>query len=371
MRILQFGKAYPPANLGGVEVVIQLLTEGLNDENITCDALGVNDKSKFEISKYKDGKIYRAKLITKKFSTLFSIQLILILKNIWQRYNIITIHAPDPMSCLALRIVNPKCKIVLYWHSDILRQKTLLKFYNPLQNWLLKRADLILASSPNYIEGSEYLSKYKYKCEVLPIGIDQNSLNKIQRENRFTKFKNTDFVFSLGRLAYYKGYEYLVLAAKQIHDGTIVIIAGAGEEHDRLRKLIIDNHLQDKVFLVGKISDEEKLFFFQNAKMFILSSIFKTEAYAIVQVEALLHGLPIISTRIKGSGVDWVNQDMVTGIIVPVKDSDSIAKAVNQLIDDDRLSREFSKNALERYENLFTRKKMIDNILKVYKKLLV
>ena len=75
MKVLQLGKAYPPANLGGVEIVIQLLTEGLNDHGIVCDALGVNDIPVYKIEEYKQGKIYRAKLLKKKFSTLLSFQL--------------------------------------------------------------------------------------------------------------------------------------------------------------------------------------------------------------------------------------------------------------------------------------------------------
>ena len=55
MTILQLGKAYPPANLGGVEVVIQLLNEGLNDAGISCDVLGVNDVPIYIKEKYKQG----------------------------------------------------------------------------------------------------------------------------------------------------------------------------------------------------------------------------------------------------------------------------------------------------------------------------
>ena len=372
MKILQLGKAYPPANLGGVEVVIQLLNEGLNDAGISCDVLGVNDVPIYIKEKYKQGIIYRAKLLTKKFSTLFSIQLIFILKKIWRKYDIITIHSPDPMSCLALWIVRPKCKIVLYWHSDILRQKILLKFYKPFLNWLIRRADLILASSPNYIEGSKYLLNYRSKCEVLPIGVDTHSDSPAKKgfENRFSKFEGVDFIFSLGRLAYYKGYEYLVLAANKLINNAVIIIAGEGEEHDKLLQLIRENDLQNKVYLVGKITDEEKQYLFKHAKLFVLSSIFKTEAYAIVQVEALSFGLPIVSTQIEGSGVSWVNQNNVTGISVPIKDSDSIAFAINKLLNNEKLYNEYSDNALKRYQDLFTRKKMIDRANELYIKVL-
>lgn len=371
MKILQLGKAYPPANLGGVEVVIQLLNEGLNDAGISCDALGVNDTNVYKEEKYRQGTIYRAKLLTKKFSTLFSIQLIFILKKNWKKYDIITIHSPDPMSCFALWLVNPKCKIVLYWHSDILRQKLLLKFYKPFMNWLLRRSDLIITTSQKYLDGSQYLSKYKGKSAVIPIGLNVEVLPNIDNiVNNFKEFDGKNIVFSLGRLAYYKGFQYLVLAAKNLPANSIVIIAGAGEQKEELNKIIEENNLQQKVFLIGKITEDEKDFLFRNAKIFALSSIYKTEAYAIVQVEALAYGLPIISTRIAGSGVDWVNQNEITGITVNVKSSLEISEAINFLLTNEDVRKLYSANASKRYKDLFTHHKMIDLITEQYEKVL-
>ena len=135
--------------------------------------------------------------------------------------------------------------------------------------------------------------------------------------------------------------------------------------------IIDENSLHEKVFLLGKISEEEKEFLFRNAKIFALSSIYKTEAYAIVQVEALSYGLPIISTKIPGSGVDWVNKDKETGIIVPIRDSLSISKAINSLLNDEELYKKYSENAYNRYSENFTKDKMIEKIIALYNKLLV
>lgn len=369
MKILQLGKAYPPVNFGGVEVVIQLLTEGLNDNNIVCDAMGVNDQYKYQEEGYKNGTIYRAKLIAKKFSTLWSFQLINLLREKSPQYDIITIHSPDPMACLALFIVNPKSKVVLYWHSDILKQQLLLRLYNPLLRWLLNRADMVIATTPTYRSDSEYLKSVIHKCEVVPIGL--NIINStIEDCERFRNFKGKKIIFSLGRLAYYKGFEYLILAAKTLPADFIIVIAGEGEEYGKLLNLIESNGLENKVFLVGKVSEKEKDFLFYEAALFVLSSIYKTEAYAIVQVEAMARGLPIVSTRIAGSGVPWVNQHGVTGITVPIKDSNAIANAVCAILQDEALYQEYSTNAMKRYKALFTRDKMIDRLVNIYEKLL-
>lgn len=373
MKILQLGKAYPPANLGGVEVVIQLLTEGLNDEEdgYVCDSLGVNDRYSYKEDYYKNGIIYRTKLIVKKFSTLFSVQIISRLRKIHKEYDIIHIHSPDPMSAIALWLVNPKSKVVLHWHSDILRQKKLLFFYKPLLDWLLRKSVLILATSPNYIDGSEQLREFVHKCKVLPIGVDVvNDKSKNSAiMNKFSSFEGKNIIFSLGRLAYYKGFRYLVECGKFLKEHEIIVIAGDGEEKELLLEIIKREKLENKVFLVGKVSQEEKDYLFKKAKLFVLSSIYKTEAYAIVQVEALAYGLPIVSTKIEGSGVDFVNQNNVSGLVVPICDSLAISNAIYKIIENEELYNSFSENAINRYEINFTRGKMIKKLLKYYNNL--
>lgn len=370
MKILQFGKAYPPANLGGVEVVIQLLTEGLNDEGITCDALGVNDISEYKVDHYKQGNIYRAKLNIKKFSTLFSLQVIKIFKKIRNDYDIIHVHSPDPMAAIAMFLSKPKKPIVLHWHSDILKQKILLIFYRPLLKWLMSKSSVIVATSPNYIEGSDLLNLYRNKCVVVPIGVNILTNDKQIEKNRFSGLKNKNIIFSLGRLAYYKGYEYLVKSALTIPTDCIIVIAGEGEERQKLEEIIKENKLEDKVLLPGKITDAEKDFLFKNSKIFALSSIFKTEAYAIVQVEALSYGLPIVSTQIPGSGVDWVNVNGYTGITVPIMNSKIIAESIETMLKDENLYQEFSKNAVKRYNEELTRDIMIKKTIDIYKDIL-
>ena len=374
MKILQLGKAYPPVNLGGVEVVIAFLTEGLNKFGYSCDALGVNDTHSFVMQPGKfGGNIYRTKLVIKAFSTLFSLQLVNYLNHIKNNYDVIHIHSPDPMAAIALFICNPKAKIVLHWHSDILKQKILLVFYKPLLNWLLKRADLILSTSPNYIVGSSYLSKHISKTKVLPIGLDiiKEELPSSFKENLSKAYEGKKIIFSLGRLAYYKGFDYLILAALHLPDNCMIVIAGEGDntEKKRLSILIESNNLSNKVRLIGKVSEHQKQWFFENATLFALSSIYKTEAFAIVQVEALSYGLPIVSTRIEGSGVDWVNQHGSTGITVPIKDEKALATALIKLIDDEELYRQTKKNALERYVSIFTADAMIKRQITYYEEL--
>ena len=71
-------------------------------------------------------------------------------------YDIVHIHHPDPMAALSLRFSGFKGKVVLHWHSDILSQKGMLLLYKPLQRWLIRRADVVVGTTPVYIKSSPW-----------------------------------------------------------------------------------------------------------------------------------------------------------------------------------------------------------------------
>ncbi len=371
MKILQLGKYYPP-HIGGIEMVMYQITEGLNKRGIHCDVLCSNDKKQYEEVIINNYKVFKTKSYGKFASTSITPQMIFKLREIIDNYDIIHIHFPDPMANLALMLSKHKTKkVVLHWHSDIIKQKNLLKLYLPFQNWLLKRADRIIATTPKYIEESPYLKDYKNKCVAVPIGIDKNRLKiniKLIDELK-NRYNNKKLVFSLGRLAYYKGFEYLIKSAKYLDDNYVILIGGEGELKEELLKLIKKEGLDKKVKLVGKIKDEDLGSYYYASDLFVLPSIEKTEAFGIVQIEAMNFGKPVIATKIKGSGVDWVNEYGVSGLNVEPKNPKAIAEAIYLLTKSEETYKKFSQNAKKRFEKLFTLETMINNILNIYKSL--
>lgn len=371
MRILQFGKAYPPVNLGGVESTIQLICEGLVIENIYCDVLGVNNISRSVVEETKFGLVYRESLLFKAFSTLFSISLIYRLFEINKKYDLIHIHHPDPMSAFALWIVKPECKVVLHWHSDILRQKFLLKFFKPLQNWLLNRADKIIATTSNYAAESIHLNPFKNKLEIIPIGIDSSKL-KIDHQRVqeiLSQYKGQKLILAIGRMSYYKGYEYLVDSLEGLDENYRLLIIGSGRLLNKLQDRI-PRKLKNKITFLGGVSDLERNCFLHACDILVLSSIYKTEAFAIVQVEAMALGKPVVSTEIPGSGVQWVNLNMISGLTIPIKNSVAISNAINTILGDSVLYKKLSAGALSRYNSEFTQEIMVKKIKNLYINLL-
>ena len=362
MKILELGKFYPIR--GGVEKVMWDITVGVSERGVDCDMLCACEESKV-IRLNEHGKVICVRSLAKVAATMISPAMILWLRKHCKEYDIIHIHHPDPMACLALFLSGFRGRVILHWHSDILKQKTLMKFYRPLQGWLVRRADSIVGTTPVYTAESEALAKVQEKIVSIPIGVvpvkeDEKGAAAIRE-----RFRGRKIVYSLGRLVSYKGYEYLVDAAASLDDSYVVAIGGAGPLKEELQRRIEQKGLQDRVFLLGRIPDEDFAAWYRACDVFCLSSIWKTEAFAIVQIEAMSCGKPVVATRIPGSGVSWVNAHGISGLNVEPADAEALAEAIRKVTDENEYA-EFCKGALNRYRTMFTFDGMIDRCLSLY-----
>ena len=366
MKILQIGKFYPIR--GGVEKVMFDLTVGLSEQHIQCDMLCASTENHpaetIQLNNF--GRVIIVPTKIKAAATMLAPSMITKLRKIAKNYDIIHIHHPDPMAALALFLSGYKGKVVLHWHSDIVKQKRLLQLYRPLQNWLIKRADKIVGTSPVYVQESPFLNHVKNKIGYIPIGITPivsipDKVAKIRQ-----RYPNKKIILSQGRLVEYKGYQYLIKAMAQLSDDYHLIIGGKGPLHDDLSILITTLKLQHKVSLIGYVSDDDLPNYFAACDVFCLSSVLKTEAFAIVQLEAMSCHKPLISTEIPGSGVSWVNQHEESGLTIPITDDQAIAAAVNRLFNEEGLYDKLAAGSKKRFESNFTRTIMVDKCLQLY-----
>lgn len=372
MKILQIGKFYPI--LGGVEKVMYDLTNGFAARGIECDMLCANNDTTVKQLIIKElsprNKVIICPTKIKMFATMLSPAMIKELKRRCNAYDIIHVHHPDPMAALALYMSGYKGKVVLHWHSDILKQAQLLKLYRPLQNWLIKRACRIVGTTPVYIKESPDLASVQEKCTYLPIGIDDVPYNKDATDKLRNQYAGKKIIFSLGRLVGYKGYEYLIDAAKNLGDDYIVLIGGAGPLKEKLQAQIEASNLSDKVKLLGRVSDEDLPNYYHATDLYCLSSTMKTEAFAIVQIEAMSCGKPVVSTRIPSSGVAWVNAHEESGLTVETCNAKALSDAFKTILEDDILYQNLAHGARNRFETLFRKEVMIDKCLEIYKTLM-
>ena len=96
----------------------------------------------------------------------------------------------------------------------------------------------------------------------------------------------------------------------------------------------------------------------------------KTEAFGIVQIEAMSCGKPVVATKIPHSGVSWVNEDGVSGLNAEPGDAVSLANCIRGVLEDKDTYARFCQGARTRYEQFFTQEKMIDKCVGIYERVM-
>jgi len=371
MRILHIGKYYKP-DIGGIEKVTFDIVTGLQDDILQLDVLCHNKSFNTVHEIAGPCNIYRLGTWGTFASTpIIRYSCVSIMKRIIQNYDILHIHLPNPLLAILLLYSNYKGKIIIHWHSDIIRQKFFLFFFSFFQKRLLDKATLIIVTSPNYKDNSVFLKPYANKVTVVPLSVERTdiTINPVI-VNKIKSHYKRKIIFSVGRLVYYKGFDYLIKAAKHLPEDTVVLICGKGPEQKKLERLIDENHLQDKVNLLGYLTDSELGSYYEACDVFCLPSISKAESFGLVQLEAMILGKPVVSTRIKGSGVDWVNLNEVSGLTVEPANEKALALALNRILSDDDLYQKYSAGAKARIQKLFLRKNFINQLKEIYQSLL-
>lgn len=383
-RVLQISNYMYP-HIGGIEQVARDIADCLKEnddikQKIICfnedakDGEYVCKRSETVVNKVDGVDVIRCGCFAKKSSQSLSFTYARELKKVINDFNpnLVILHYPNPfVSFFLLKYLKKNTKFIVYWHLDITKQKVLGKLFHGQNIRLLDRADKIVATSPNYIEGSPYLSKYKEKCTYIcncirPERFALNSdikekIKQIKEEN-----KNKLICFGVGRHIPYKGFTYLVKASKLLDNRFKIYIGGKGPLSDSLKQEAQDD---DKIVFLGRVSDEDMIAYYSACDIFTFPSITKNEAFGIALAESMYFGKPAVTFTIKGSGVNYVNLDKVTGIECPNGDVKAYSDALTLLADNKEIREEYGKNAKERVLNNFMYdsfcvhvRKLVDNV---------
>lgn len=358
-------KKYHPW-IGGVEKVAQDICEGLKDR-VDFTVLVGNDTNTTVKEEVNGVKVIRAATIKTISNTPICPSMPGLIKK--HPSDICHFHFPYPWGDVSYLMASPKAKLVVTYHSDIIRQKNLNKIYKPVMRRFLGRADAIIATSPNMIKNSPVLSRLKQKCVVIPLCTDISRFEQ-RDESKIDALKSEygpKILLFVGRLIYYKGLQYLIKAMTKIEANLLLV--GEGPLKEELLNLAKELKVDSKVFFLGPKTDDELPALYQAADIFILPSIEKTEAFGIVQLEAMASGTPVICTNLK-TGVPYVNKDRETGFVVPPQDSEAIARASNDILNNDELRASMSLNASKRVNAEFTKELFLDRHFDLYRSLL-
>jgi rhamnosyl/mannosyltransferase len=284
-------------------------------------------------------------------------------RKIRNNYDVILINMPNPFVNVVVNLFSPlKGKIMLYWHSDIVKQKLLLQFYKPFLICLIKKSVAVIGPTRIHLDQSDFSHLFCSKNYVLPYILNVH-LQKIDVQ----LLSGKKIIFSCGRLIYYKGFPDLIEAARMLPKNCIVKIAGDGVLKEKLQKKINSLQLSDKVILLGKVSNYDLEEEFKKCYLFCLPSNYRSEMFGVVQVEAFAYGKPVVSIDIPRSGVSEVNINNKTGYTVEINNPRAIADAIIKLVKNKSTYKEFANNAFER-ANYFTRNEIIDSYILLFQK---
>lgn len=367
LKILQVNKAYFP-HIGGIESLVKQYSEELGQiDGVEVKVLVCRDgRGKTCRETISGVDVTRAGSLGTYFSCPLSFSFLRLFRKMSKNADVIEIHVPFPLADAALLLSGFKGRVVVAWHSDIVKQKKLLRLYKPLMMRLLQRADCIITATQGHIDGSDHLPQFREKCRVIPYGItpeDYLSVRKKPVLSELCNYPGSVKVFFTGRLVYYKGVDVLLKAFKNVK-GCELFIAGTGELEYSLKQYAETHRIDNRMHFLGFLPDEKLRQAYADCDIFVLPSVAKSEAFGIVQLEAMVYGKPVINTALP-SGAPYVSLDGQTGITVPPSDPAALAEAINTLAADRKLREMYGNNAAERVKLCFNEKNVIREIFSV------
>lgn len=327
---------YP--EIGGVETVAKVVAE---------IALNVGESKVLTFNRgknFSEETISGVKVI--RLPTIFkwrSIHISPYYKNMFskeaQTAKTIVFHFPSGQPELYSEIYRkiPTKKICVY-HADV-DYKIVGEMYNIFIRRFLNVMDEIIVTSPNIVESSSVLKGYKEKIAVIPLFVDTSHFyprHPNKREYLLALFSEPpeEIVLYIGRLAKYKGLEYLIEAMTMLEEKYGLVIIGKGRKEKELKRFAQKLEVEKRVVFLDHVPYDDLPEYYSAADVFVLPSISRAEAFGLVGLEAMACGTPVITTEL-GTGTSYYNIHKKTGLVVSPKNSKILAESIKRICEND------------------------------------
>lgn len=368
MKIVQANKYYHP-EIGGIETVVRTLAEGMVDRGHTVTVVAGRSRGRGTNDRIADVDVVRTTSVGRVASVPIAPSYPLRLHQHATDASVVHHHVPNPLGTVSNVLRPPECPTVATYHSDIVRQSRLLTAYRPVLERFLDGVDRIFVTSPRLLEHSEFLRPRAEKCTVIPLSINVDAYRNAPIDP-FSLPGNDGrpAVLFVGRLNYYKGVEHLIDAVSHVTTDADFLIVGDGPRAASLRQRAAESDHSDRIHFLGYRSEPELQHCYDRADLFVLPSTEPSEAFGIVQLEAMIHQTPVVNTSLP-TGVPWVSQDGETGRTVPPADPPALAAAIDDLLSDQETRERYAAAAKRRVEERFSRTVMLDSVEREYRRL--
>jgi glycosyltransferase involved in cell wall biosynthesis len=359
LRVLHVGKFYPP-HCGGMETHLELICEQLSR---TCDVsvIVASDGRRTTSDFVGNVPVTRVGTLGNVAGTPVSPGMVRAIRA--HPADIIHIHWPNPTAVVAYLASSHPGHLVITYHSDVVRQRILAKVFQPVLRTVLNRASAIIATSPCYVETSDVLQEVQQKCRVIPLAVRAELFDAVDHTEieRIRSEFGPQILLSVGRHVYYKGFEYLIAAMQRVNARLLLI--GDGPLRNHLEELAKKLGVEDKVVFLGEVADV--IPYYHATDAFVLPSVTRSEAFGLVQIEAMACRRPVINTWLD-SAVPFVSINGQTGLTVQPRNVEELASAIGLLMNDRTLRFRYGASARRRVETHFSAEVMTARTLDVY-----
>jgi len=246
----------------------------------------------------------------------------------------------------------------------------------PILSWTINNSDGVVAISGATRNSAVEISA-RSDIEVIPYGVNMEQFFTESDGAAIKRRYNLDghVVLFCGRLVERKGVEYLIRAMPSVIaniPNTSLLVVGEGPEKSGLMQLAVSLGVRNRITFAGSVSNEDLLKFYAACDVFVLPAIVDTygdtEGFGIVLVEAMASGKPVIGTSVGGIS-SWFDENEAYGFLVEQKDPINLSKKITTLLNDDKMRKEFGRNARRVAETRFSFSKIAEMYLKTFREL--
>jgi len=244
----------------------------------------------------------------------------------------------------------------------------------------LETADCIVSTSPQEREYLRTLVSSRGNIEIIPCGTDIEQFGSVsyqQAREQLGISPEEKVIYYVGRFDPRKGIETLVRAVHRSQlRGQVpmrLIIGGGykpgqsdGDEKERIAQIVEALGLSEITQFPGRISDQKMPVYYAAADVCVVPSHY--EPFGLVPIEAMASGTPVIGSAVGGLNFTVVSEE--TGLLVPPKDEEAFANAIDRILSDPQWRAQLSKNARKRMEAKFSWEGVASQLSDLYSRII-
>lgn len=228
--------------------------------------------------------------------------------------------------------------------------KTSSPHRNPLLRYLItflmNNADAVVTQSKDIRDRCVEMYRFKKPIQVIPLPYIPKEFAPVTRSDLGLSDEKR-YVIGIGRLVKRKDFNTFIQVLSYLDTPVEGLIIGEGPERDSLMKAAEHAGVSNRIRFLGSLSEEKKFQYLSNSDIFLLTSLH--EGYGIVLQEAMLVGLPVVSTN-EGGQTDIIEEGR-SGFFASIKDAEELAWKVDSLLNDNESRRSISEYNKEKIKD--------------------